>query len=341
MVSKTRRNRHRTRKGGSREHTKRANASRLSPDSLSRQAEEADAKGKEVAVKAQAAAKLAEREAYFAKRAASKADDMALAAKPLTYRTGTYKGGVEGESRHGYGQLKGHDTKYRGEWKDNKKHGFGVYVQKPHRNREGYTHDGYTYEGEWKDNEMNGYGICVFTSGDSYKGHNINSEFDGYGVYLHTGTTGGVSKCEFKQGVKDGFGTYDSDTMSHSGLYLKDKFVIGRGTIQEVAGIYSGDLKGDLKGETTIKHGNGTYTYSNGDVYEGQFKNNKPYGKGKLTKFDGTVEEGIWSGSKMTGKITHPPGAGLYPVVGKFDTGAPLVPIQEDKLSGDDTEPEL
>jgi len=350
--------------------------SRLSPDSASKEVADAEKKGKEVAVKADAAARLAEREAAFARRAALKARDIAQAldaadddssdsegdgdgngngdgngdesrqrqrrerklTRVLESRHGTYKGSVKSRFstvRHGYGEFETDTATYQGEWKDNKEHGFGVYVLQSSR-----RYNGYRYEGEWKDGEMTGYGICVYSDGDSYSGHNLNGEFDGYGVYLHTSTTGGVSKCEYKQGVKHGFGTYESGDMSHSGSYSYDKFVVGRGTIRLASGTYAGDLKGARASTATLKHGNGTYTYANGDVYEGQFKHDKQYGKGKLTKPDGTVEEGTWSGTRLTGKITYPPGAGLPPAFGEFDTGAPLAPLQEAVFSGDDTDPD-
>jgi len=42
--------------------------------------------------------------------------------------------------------------------------------------------------------------------------------------------------------------------------------------------------------------GNGTIIYDNGngDMYEGEFENNKPHGGGKMTYKDGRVQEGIW-----------------------------------------------
>jgi len=358
MVSKTRRNRHRTRKGGSHAHTKSSRVSRLNPDSVSRHAADAEAKGKEAAVKAQAAAKLAEKQANFARLAALKANGMAEEARKrvayikstlfdneneddqpyevLIHTTGTYSGSVKNKLgnlvKDGYGEFKGIGKTYRGEWKDNKQHGFGVFVQNRYN-----QYVGYVYEGEWKDGEMTGYGIFRFDSGDVYKGCHNNQQFDGYGVYFFISNSG-FFKGEFKQDIKDGFGTYDSDNMSQSGLYSNDIFMVGRGTIRYVTGTYTGDLKCENKSNKVLKHGNGTYIYANGDVYEGQFKNNKQYGKGKLTKFDGTVEEGVWSGNRLTGTITYPPGSGLQPETGFFDTGERLNPEQKAILSGDDTD---
>ena len=43
----------------------------------------------------------------------------------------------------------------------------------------------------------------------------------------------------------------------------------------------------------------GRFTYQDGSVYEGGYKNNMKHGHGKLTKADGTVEfEGKWVNNK-------------------------------------------
>ena len=47
---------------------------------------------------------------------------------------------------------------------------------------------------------------------------------------------------------------------------------------------YEGDYQNDLK------HGQGVYTYPNGDVYEGEWKNGLRHGNGRYTyKEDGGV----------------------------------------------------
>ena len=52
-------------------------------------------------------------------------------------------------------------------------------------------------------------------------------------------------------------------------------------------------------------HGHGVMDYSNGDKYEGDWKDNKIHGKGKLTCAGGGVYEGYWKdGKKGKGKTT-------------------------------------
>lgn len=325
------------RRGGTNRRANRSSISRLSPSSESNEAAEAEKKGKAVAVKADLAAILADREAAFAKRAASKAaafddDDNfshVYVRSHLFQDWGTYNGqvikGRDGTVKHGLGRFITSRAMYQGEWKDDKEDGVGVYELFPTRRDVGYK-----YEGQFEDGVMTGYGVTVFSNGDTYRGYHLNGEFDGFGVYLHS-TTGGVHKCEFKDGVKDGFGTYDSAVMSHSGLYSKDKFVRGRGTKVLATGSYTGDLKNDKE------YGQGRFVYANGDVYEGRFKHNKQYGEGKLTMQNGTVQEGIWSGNRMTGEVTQVGHPTLY---GDFVNGVPLTPVQENTYSSDDTDPD-
>ena len=47
------------------------------------------------------------------------------------------------------------------------------------------------------------------------------------------------------------------------------------------------------------KNGYGTNTFPNGDVYTGEWKDDKYHGKGTKTYADGTDEEGIWENSSL------------------------------------------
>eukprot|EP00984_Skeletonema_dohrnii_P000426 scaffold144_cov94-Skeletonema_dohrnii-CCMP3373.AAC.9 len=61
---------------------------------------------------------------------------------------------------------------------------------------------------------------------------------------------------------------------------------------------------------------NGTITYDNGDVYEGEFESNKPHGVGKMMYKDGRVQEGIWKDGKIDydGELKlHGRGEMIYP----------------------------
>lgn len=75
--------------------------------------------------------------------------------------------------------------------------------------------------------------------------------------------------------------------------------------LYENGNIYDGEWRDDLK------HGKGTYTWTGrGDAYEGQWKDNKRHGRGKLTLTDGSIYNGEWKRNEKhgKGKFTWPDG---------------------------------
>ena len=60
--------------------------------------------------------------------------------------------------------------------------------------------------------------------------------------------------------------------------------------------IYEGEFK-DGK-----RHGKGKYTFKNGDIYEGEFKNGAKHGKGKYTSANGTIYDGDWENGEKHGQ---------------------------------------
>ena len=46
-------------------------------------------------------------------------------------------------------------------------------------------------------------------------------------------------------------------------------------------------------------NGYGTYIFSSGDKYVGEWKNSKYHGQGTFTYADGRVEKGIWENGKL------------------------------------------
>ena len=56
---------------------------------------------------------------------------------------------------------------------------------------------------------------------------------------------------------------------------------------------YEGDLK---EGKY---HGQGTYTFANGDQYVGEYKDDMRHGQGTFTYPDGTIKRGIWKNGEL------------------------------------------
>ncbi len=50
------------------------------------------------------------------------------------------------------------------------------------------------------------------------------------------------------------------------------------------------------------KHGQGTYTFANGDKYVGEFKDDMIHGQGTQTFADGTIEKGLWVNDEFVGE---------------------------------------
>ena len=46
-------------------------------------------------------------------------------------------------------------------------------------------------------------------------------------------------------------------------------------------------------------NGYGTYTWSDGDKYVGEYKDGKMHGQGTYTRTDGTIKNGIWENGKL------------------------------------------
>ena len=74
-------------------------------------------------------------------------------------------------------------------------------------------------------------------------------------------------------------------------------------------------------------HGNGTYTWADGAVYDGEWKDNKRNGKGTNTWPDGDVHEGEYKDDKMNGhgKWSNRNGSILYD--GMWKDNKPIKPV--------------
>lgn len=270
----------------------------------------------------------------------------------------TYIGQFRHGKMHGFGLLTyRNDNSYEGEWKNDERDGLGKMKT-----------DEMTYEGEFKHDTPNGVGVMKidrslyegeFVNGNPVRGkctirgneyegefnydvvHGYGLTFHGYGVFKNARS--GVYAGTFDHNYKHGYGMFTTlNGETYSGSFVEDDAILTQGTKMFEVGLYTGDLK-NLKNRL-IRHGKGRLELTNGDVYDGHFRNNKKYGTGKLTKTDGTVYEGVWSGDKMQGTVTYPNGAQIdnYFALFSSDDVEPIdvmasVPVQ-DNLSGNVTE---
>jgi hypothetical protein len=108
-----------------------------------------------------------------------------------------------------------YNSKYVGEWKDNKRHGQGKLTYP----------DGREYVGEFKDNDFNGRGTLTYSGGRKYVGGFQNGKFNGHGTLIYP--DGGKWIGEFRDGRRNGKGiAYRPEgTVLQEGIWENDVFV--------------------------------------------------------------------------------------------------------------------
>jgi hypothetical protein len=124
--------------------------------------------------------------------------------------------------------------------------------------------DGSTYKGTWKANEQDGFGAYYTVTGACYEGHWQSGKMEGTGKYK-TPLYGNIYNGDFKAGNIEGHGTMEwRDGCVYVGEWLN-----------------------------AMQHGHGSTRYPNGDVAEGDWKENMP-----------TENVVYWfaSGERMTGR---------------------------------------
>ena len=85
-----------------------------------------------------------------------------------------YKGGYKDDEEHGYGILKTvSGSSYEGEWVEGKYHGEGTYSWP----------SGSQYQGQWVEGRKEGHGVLTLYSGNVYDGQWLDGKRHGWGVY--------------------------------------------------------------------------------------------------------------------------------------------------------------
>lgn len=202
---------------------------------------------------------------------------------------------------------------YEGEWKDGMRNGQGTYTstegdgyvyegefQNNERSGKGtmtWGKDGETtiYEGDFADNWINGYGTCTWPSGDHYEGEWKNGKFNGKGTMTYAG--GSVYEGEFVDNKKNGEGIWTKS----DGTAVTENWIYGKKveTLTLEDGTYTGGVT-DGKPD-----GQGKMEYTNGQVYEGEWKNGVRSGQGRCTWPDGGYYDGEWANDKWNGQGTN------------------------------------
>ena len=185
---------------------------------------------------------------------------------------------------HGQGEFVSSAFRYKGDFRDNKKQGRGVYIWA----------NGNRYEGDFVDDEPSGRGTFVFVSGDRYEGEYSKGAFNGNGVFV--ATNGDKINGVFMNGQANGSAVY----VFANGNKYEGEMAAGK---MSGKGIFT--TKGGDRWEATFikdrAHGKGVYYFSNGDRYEGEFTDGAMTGRGAYFYSNGYKSEGGYVNAQLSG----------------------------------------
>eukprot|EP01117_Protostelium_nocturnum_P010304 TRINITY_DN3700_c4_g1_i1.p1 TRINITY_DN3700_c4_g1~~TRINITY_DN3700_c4_g1_i1.p1 ORF type:complete len:371 (-),score=103.09 TRINITY_DN3700_c4_g1_i1:154-1266(-) len=176
-------------------------------------------------------------------------------------------------------QNKEAKNKYVGDWSNNQRNGFGMFIwlsRSPSSSyvghwkndlREGYGvrnwPDGNRYVGDYHRHHRHGNGVFAFADGSLYQGKLVNNQFT---VGSYRWPNGRSYRGEWKGLLRSGKGYYQwPDGRSYDGEWQQDK-----------------------------RHGKGLYAWNDGDYFEGTFVEGKRAGQGKLHCKDGKIYDQFW-----------------------------------------------
>ncbi len=166
--------------------------------------------------------------------------------------------------------------------------------------------NGEIYEGNWLKKQKNGYGKLIYEDKCKYIGNFKNDKFEGEGEFFWN--NGYYYKGNFKNGLFEGEGLLKSPNGSYykgnfeKGLYHGiGMFIWGNKNINSKVNSFNFPEK--YKGEFAFgkREGKGIYQFENGDLFNGNFFDNLPQGKGEYKSQDKSFK-GIWKCGELLEK---------------------------------------
>jgi uncharacterized caspase-like protein len=186
---------------------------------------------------------------------------------------------------HGKGEFIDKNFKYTGEFKDNVKHGRGIYVWS----------DGSRFDGDFRDDKPSGKGKWEFANGDRYEGEVTNGQIVGKGVYFSK--DGDRITGSFVDAKANGKVVYEFASGDRFEGFMKDGVMSGEGVYVS--------KNGERRVGTWVNgvpRGKGSYQFANGDLYEGEFTDGALTGKGKYFFANGLRTEGNFHDGALKGE---------------------------------------
>ena len=178
---------------------------------------------------------------------------------------------------------------YKGNWNTNKKyHGHGVKYEFNESKTKNKRSEGVFYNGF-----LLGQGIIIFSNGEILTGNFLRGKMNGNGE--HVRKDGSIYKGIFKNGKYDGLGKeFFEDGTKFEGFFTDGQKKYG--TFQ-----WSNGSKFQGQFLNGVFHGKGVYNWANNKTYNGNWANGKMNGKGKFSYPDGSYYEGEFVNGKKCG----------------------------------------
>jgi hypothetical protein len=152
------------------------------------------------------------------------------------------------------------------------------------------------FDGKYKGLKINGNregpGIFNYNNGDVYIGLFKNNKICGEGAFYYK--TGRICIGDFNNNKFHGT-IYNENGDIYKGSTNELGLREGKGTYTYKCG---GKFEGFYENGSKII---GSFTFKNGDIYTGPFKNDKFYGNGKINYVNGNEFEGFFENSKKNG----------------------------------------
>jgi len=181
--------------------------------------------------------------------------------------------------------------------------GYGTYVFK----------GGQKYVGYWENLKRNGKGTNYWPSGEYYSGYWKEDKRHGQGINYYE--DGRKYEGEWYEGLRNGYGSqYDVNGNAKTGIWEDDRYVgTGQNTLGCISGncesgygvyVWSDGEKYEGYWKNNMRNGKGTNIWGNGEIFEGKWRNDKKHGYGKQTYLNGEIETGFWEYGKYKGNKT-------------------------------------
>lgn len=127
-----------------------------------------------------------------------------------------------------------------------------------------------------------GYGVMEYANGNKFIGEYRNGQrYKGYSLFTSTG------KVKYREYGSNGNASVDKNRTDLKVMRSKSYAREGQ------SGTYSGPFKNNQP------HGIGVYSYSNGDIFVGNYSNGLRHGEGTLCKANGKCYKQIYSSNKL------------------------------------------